>query len=82
MRSNNNVTFDCKYHVVWCPKYRRDVLVHGVDVRLKQIVGEEVVVQKQQIGDRVIDWDCEGQVVFSAADVNPGGKNCWRIRPE
>jgi hypothetical protein len=63
MRANNNVTFDCKYHVVWCPKYRRDVLVHGVDVRLKQSVGEEVVVQKQQIGDRVIDGDCEGQLV-------------------
>ena len=29
MRSNNNVTFDCKYHVVWCRKYRRDVLVRG-----------------------------------------------------
>ena len=40
MRSNNNITFDCKYHVVWCPKYRRDVLVRGVDVRLKQIVCE------------------------------------------
>ena len=25
MRSNNNVTFDCTYHVVWCPKYRRVV---------------------------------------------------------
>ena len=22
MRSNNDVTFDGKYHVVWCPKYR------------------------------------------------------------
>jgi hypothetical protein len=39
------------------------VLVHGVDVRLKQIVGDEVLVQKQQSGDRVIDGDCEGQLV-------------------
>jgi len=40
MRSNNNVTFDCKYHVVWCPKYRRKVLVDGIDSRLKEIVSD------------------------------------------
>ncbi|MCB7099807.1 IS200/IS605 family transposase, partial [Fusicatenibacter saccharivorans] len=22
-KSNNNVVYSCKYHVVWCPKYRR-----------------------------------------------------------
>ncbi|MDJ0795373.1 MAG: IS200/IS605 family transposase [Calothrix sp. MO_167.B12] len=37
-KSNNNITYSCKYHVVWCPKYRRQVLVHGVDVRLKEII--------------------------------------------
>jgi putative transposase len=37
-KSNNNVTYSCKYHVVWCPKYRRGVLVDGVDVRLKKII--------------------------------------------
>jgi len=40
MRSNHNVTYVCHYHVVWCPKYRRKVLVNGVDVRLKQILHE------------------------------------------
>jgi putative transposase len=38
--SNHNVTSDCQYQVVWCPKYRRKVLVNGVDVRLKQIIAE------------------------------------------
>jgi len=37
-KSNNNVVYSCKYHVVWCPKYRRLVLVAGVDVRLKEII--------------------------------------------
>ncbi len=27
LRSNRSVVFSCKYHVVWCPKYRRKVLV-------------------------------------------------------
>lgn len=39
-KSNNNVVYSCKYHVVWCPKYRRPVLVDGVDVRLKELVTE------------------------------------------
>ncbi|MFD1677671.1 transposase, partial [Alicyclobacillus fodiniaquatilis] len=34
---NRNVTFDCKYHVVFCPKYRRKVLVEPVESRLKQL---------------------------------------------
>ena len=37
-KSNLNVVYSCKYHVVWCPKYRRSVLVKGVDVRLKEII--------------------------------------------
>lgn len=31
-KNNNNVVYSCKYHVVWCPRYRRKVLVDGVDV--------------------------------------------------
>jgi putative transposase len=36
-RSNRNVVYSCKYHVVWCPKYRRKVLVSPMDERVKQI---------------------------------------------
>ena len=39
-KSNCNVVYSCKYHVVWCPKYRRPVLVEGVDVRLKSLIVE------------------------------------------
>lgn len=39
-KSNLNVIYSCKYHVVWCPKYRRSVLVNGVDDRLKVILRE------------------------------------------
>jgi putative transposase len=37
-KSNNHVVYSCKYHVVWCPKYRRAVLLNGVDIRLKEII--------------------------------------------
>lgn len=34
------MVYSCKYHVVWCPKYRRKVLVDGVDARLKELIDE------------------------------------------
>ncbi len=39
-KSNNNIVYACSYHVVWCPKYRRKVLVDGIDVRLKELLWE------------------------------------------
>lgn len=35
---NNNVIYSCKYHVVFCPKYRRKVLVGDIETRLKTII--------------------------------------------
>lgn len=37
-RSNLNVTYSCKYHIVFCPKYRRKVLTTPIDARLKAII--------------------------------------------
>ena len=42
-KSNNNIVYSCKYHVVWCPKYRRKILANGVDVRLKELLQEYAV---------------------------------------
>lgn len=30
--------YSCKYHIVWCPKYRRKVLVGDVEQRLKELL--------------------------------------------
>ena len=37
-KSNNNIVYSCKYHVVWCPKYRRKILTNGIDTRLKELL--------------------------------------------
>jgi putative transposase len=39
-KSNRNVVYSCKYHVIWCPKYRRKVLVDGIADRLKEVLRE------------------------------------------
>ncbi len=41
-KSNRNVVYSCKYHVVWTPKFRRPVLIEGVDERLKTILQDVV----------------------------------------
>jgi putative transposase len=48
-KSNNNVVYSCKYHVVWCPKYRRPVLVNGVDKRLKRIILDTAKERKSEV---------------------------------
>jgi putative transposase len=42
VRSNQNIMYNCHYHVVFCPKYRRKVLVNGIDERLKVLIQESV----------------------------------------
>ena len=36
--SNKNWTYSCKYHIVFCPKYRRKVLTPPIEERLKEII--------------------------------------------
>jgi len=38
---NAGAVFSLKYHVVWCPKYRRSVLVKPVDARLKTLLRQK-----------------------------------------
>lgn len=37
-KSNRNVFYRCHYHVVWCPKYGRKVLIGPIETRLKEII--------------------------------------------
>ena len=36
-KSNRNVVYSCKYHVVWCPKYRRKVLAKQLNISPHQL---------------------------------------------
>ena len=37
-KHNTTSVVNINYHIIWCPKYRRKVLVDGVDARLKEIL--------------------------------------------
>ncbi len=47
VKSNATIVYQCHYHVVFCPKYRRKVLVGPVAERLKVLIVEIVRQWKQ-----------------------------------
>jgi putative transposase len=67
MRANNNVAFVCKYHVVWCPKYRRKVLIEGAEKRLQQIIREVA----EECGALIIEMEIMPDHVHLLVDVDP-----------
>ncbi|WYM01825.1 MAG: IS200/IS605 family transposase [Gloeotrichia echinulata CP02] len=48
-KSNNNVVYSCKYHVIFCPKYRRKVLVNAIASRLKELLAQIAIDIKVEI---------------------------------
>lgn len=52
--NSSHSVFNVGYHIVFCPKYRRKVLVNGVDERLKQLFQEKadeirVVIERMKV---------------------------------
>lgn len=74
--SNHNITYSCKYHVVWCPKYRRPVLVNGVDVRLNEILREVV----GQTTGEILEMEIMPDHVQVLVDINPQFGICKLVR--
>jgi putative transposase len=65
--NNNNVVYSCKYHVIWCPKYRRPVPVEGVDERLKTILRDVATETRSE----VIEMEVMPDHVHSLVEVDP-----------
>jgi len=66
-KSNQNIVYSCKYHVVWCPKYRRKVLIDGVEKRLKQLILEVC----SRIKAEILELEVMPDHVHILLDVDP-----------
>ena len=66
-KSNNNVVYSCKYHVVWCPKYRRKVLVGEVELRLKELLKQYSV----EVNVDIIEMEIMPDHVHLLLEVDP-----------
>lgn len=66
-KSNNDIVYSCKYHVVWCPKYRRKVLTGKIETRLKEIVKSTCL----ELNVDIIEMEIMPDHVHLLIDVDP-----------
>jgi putative transposase len=66
-KSNNHVVYACKYHVVWCSKYRRPVLTGAVEKRLKNLVRDTAGERRAE----VIELEVRPDHVHLLLEVDP-----------
>ena len=66
-KSNNNVVYSCKCHVVWCPKYRKKVLVGDVASQLSNLV-RRIVMEHQS---ELIEMEIMSDHVHLLVEVDP-----------
>ena len=66
-KSNNNVVYSSKYHVVWCPKYRRKVLVDAIAKRLFELMHKTALRYRAE----VIAWEMMPDHVHLLVEVDP-----------
>ncbi len=63
----NNVSYNCQYHIIFCTKYRRKVLVDDIAADLKKIIEAK----QEEIGYRIISLDITADHVHLVSEVNP-----------
>lgn len=66
-KNNKNIIYSCKYHVVWCPKYRSKVLVGDVEVRLKALVFKI----SNELKSEVIEVETDTDHIHILVEVDP-----------
>jgi putative transposase len=67
LRDNNSIIYVCRYHVVFCSKYRRKVLTPPIDVRLQVIVSERI----EQWGQELIEIEIKPDHVHLLVGCDP-----------
>ena len=63
----NHIVYSCQYHVIFCPKYRRRVIVPPIDGRLKELILEK----QSDYGYKVLEMEVMPDHVHLLIDVNP-----------
>lgn len=66
-KSNHNIVYSCKYHIIWCPKYRRKVLVGEVEKRLKEII----IQVANELNVEIIEMETDKDHIHILADIDP-----------
>jgi len=63
----NTVVYDCKYHIIFTPKYRRSVLETPIDSRLKELILEK----QEDYGYEIIEMEVMPDHVHLLISIQP-----------
>jgi len=67
LHRDRTIVYSCKYHIVFCPKYQRKVLVSPIDGRIKELILEK----QDEYGYTVIEMEVMPDHVHLLLDVDP-----------
>lgn len=65
--TDHSIVYSCQYHVIFCPKYRRPVLVGAVTERAKQLIMDK----QGEYGYTVMNMEVMPDHVHLLLDVDP-----------
>jgi len=88
-RSVNKTVYSAKYHLIWCPKYRRRVRAGAVEERVEEILAQVA----GEVGARIIEVEVMPDHVHLLVEVPPPvalsrfvqlakGRSCRLLRQE
>jgi putative transposase len=67
LHRDRTIVYNCKYHVVFCPKYRRSVLVPPIDSRIKELILEK----QDAYGYSIVEMEVMEDHVHLLLEVDP-----------
>jgi putative transposase len=73
---SNTTVYNIGYHLIWCPKYRRKVLVGEVETRLRELLGEKA----EEIGVSLVDMEILPDHIHLFVKAPPTASPHWIVQ--
>jgi putative transposase len=88
-KKSNKVCYSCKYHIIWCTKYRRQLLINSIQTKLKYIIQEIIdsnnceIIEMEIMSDHVhLLLECPPQLGIHKLVKQLKGKSSRLLRQE
>ena len=75
-RHSKTVVYNIGYHLIWCPKYRRPVLVGEIEKRLKELLKKKA----EEIGIEIVEMEVMPDHVHLFVKAKPTASPHWIVQ--
>ena len=66
-KRSRHAVYSCKYHIIFCPKYRKAILVNGIEARLEEILKSTTL----ELGCDLLEFEIMPDHVHILVDIPP-----------